>query len=469
MRKIISFFLVACAFSTNAQVDLGSPAAVSKGGAVTATIQNWDCIGLNPAGLGYEDNYNFSLGLANYYVNVQSKALKLGDLLKAASDPAKGFSQEQKNKYATAFSSEDGLNLQATSNWFMASVWFPKIGGIGFSIRDRISGHLTMNGNMADILFNGVNSKVYNDTNLLKQPISKLLDGTIVNYKHFREFNLAYGRKIFGTPDGVELFAGIGLKYLYGISDMDFRVNGNAITGRSAMNTEYSFNTESVPNYTFQPTDNLFNTVGNGIGYDFGITVKIKSNFSIAAAYTDGGSIKWNKNTLIAVDSVLPALDTSALGLQNFDPNLITGFIYNSMTSMVRIKEGEGYTTMLPAKLRIGVGYKIKDRLTISMDAITPLNDVDLTLDNGYYALGIEARLFKTTKVACGITGNEKYGYSVPFGFTIGSFGVTEFYLATSDLISLLDKAKSPQFSIAVGLFRFNWMNHTTKPPMLAE
>ena len=200
MKKIFALFLFLVANQMFSQVDLGSPAAVSKGGAVTATIQNWDCIGLNPAGLGYEDNFNFSLGLSNYYVNVQSKALKLGDLLKAASDPAKGFTQEQKDKYASAFSSEDGLNLQATSNWFMASVWFPKVGGIAFSIRDRISGHLSMNSNMADILFNGVNSNVYKDTNLLKEPISKLLDGTVVNYKHFREFNLAYGRKSSDLP-----------------------------------------------------------------------------------------------------------------------------------------------------------------------------------------------------------------------------------------------------------------------------
>lgn len=469
LKLILAGLVLFAANETYAQADMGSPTAVSKGGAVTATIQNWDCIGINPANLGFEDNFNFSLGTTNYALNVQSSAINYKDLWRLVSDPSKQFTDEQKRKYAKSFSSPDGVNFQANANWLMFSVWFPKLGGIGFSMRDRINGHMSLNSNASDILFNGIYSKAYQDTNLLKKPISTLLDSTRVSYFHYREFNLNYGRKIFGSPEGLQMFAGVGVKYLYGIADMDFEVKGNSVNGRMAFSKDYSFNHRYVEGYQPVNSDYLFNTVGNGLGFDAGITLRYKEMFSLGASVVDMGTINWSKNTLVTVDSALPVLPAAQdSGLQNFDPNMVGGFIYNSITSMVKISEGPGYKTQLPGKFRVGLGFRYS-RLTLSADMIMPLNKVDGTLDDKFFAFGAEVRVAKSAKIGAGVAGNKTYGVAVPFGFTLGAMGITEFYIATNDLVSFFDKGKKPQFSIAIGLFRYNWMNHTTKAPLLAE
>jgi hypothetical protein len=191
--------------------------------------------------------------------------------------------------------------------------------------------------------------------------------------------------------------------------------------------------------------------------------------FSLGASIVDMGTINWNKNTLVAVDSTLPILPAEAdSGLQNFDPNMVGGFIFNSLTNMVKITEGASYKTQLPGKFRLGAGFKY-ERITLSADMIMPLNEIDGTLDDNFYAFGAELRIAKSAKIGAGVAGNKTYGVAVPFGFTFGSFGITEFYLATNDLVSFFDKGKKPQFSISIGFFRYNWMNHTTRPPLLAE
>jgi hypothetical protein len=95
--------------------------------------------------------------------------------------------------------------------------------------------------------------------------------------------------------------------------------------------------------------------------------------------------------------------------------------------------------------------------IQIGADVVLPLNEANGNLKNPYLALGGEIILSGGVKISTGIAGNENYGYAVPFGFTLGSLlRVTEFYIATNDIITFFSKSKSPQASLAVGLLRFN-------------
>ncbi|HVA99575.1 MAG TPA: hypothetical protein VNG53_11830, partial [Bacteroidia bacterium] len=100
--KITFFVLSLFAFQTlKAQVDLAVPTAVSKGGAATAILKNWEAIGINPANLGWKSNYKFSLCLLNAGVNLQSKALDFNSLENAATNPNQQFTPQQKQQYAS--------------------------------------------------------------------------------------------------------------------------------------------------------------------------------------------------------------------------------------------------------------------------------------------------------------------------------------------------------------------------------
>ena len=44
-----------------AQIDLGLPGTTGMGGAANGIAKDWECIGINPANLGWNNNYRFSV------------------------------------------------------------------------------------------------------------------------------------------------------------------------------------------------------------------------------------------------------------------------------------------------------------------------------------------------------------------------------------------------------------------------
>ena len=442
--------------AVNSQIDLGTPIATGKGGVSTAITHDWQCLGINPANLGFDDNYKFSFGLTNFGFSLQSKAIDLTRLSNAVLHPNDKFTLPEKQELATKFATPDGMNLYANVNWFAASIYFPKLGGIALNVRDRISGHATLGKNTSDIIFNGVKSVPYQDPSVYSKYLSDVLDGTHISYYHYRELNLAYGRKIIGTDETVQLFGGVGAKYLWGLGDMDFKSENGQISGRAAFSTDYGFKYDQVKNYKPTTTNSYFNTVGHGFAFDMGTAIKIKNKFTVAASVTDVGSITWAKNTLIVIDTTMPHLDTSQVGLSSFDANSIAGFLYNSLTSMVHYSDAGAYTTVLPTRLRLGTGLKLGKKVLIGCDAVMPISENKGDLQNAFFALGGEVNLWGTAKFSTGISGNQNYGFSVPVGFTLGTLGITEFYVATNDIITFISKSKNPQLSFCMAVFRFN-------------
>src|ERR1051326_957778 len=99
------------------QVDLGIPASTGKGGVGNGILYDWECVGVNPANLGWEKNHRFSISAVIFSISAQSKALDYGQLKNAIIHPGDTFSQADKANYAKLFSNPDGLNLQSNMNW----------------------------------------------------------------------------------------------------------------------------------------------------------------------------------------------------------------------------------------------------------------------------------------------------------------------------------------------------------------
>ena len=271
MKKVL-FSIAICilsSYSSFSQVDLGVPGTTGTGGVANGLAKDWECIGVNPANLGWENNYRFSISTMIFGISAQSSALDYGQLQKAILHPTDTFSAGEKKNFASLFTGKDGLTMQANLNWLTFSFVVPKVGGFAMNVRDRTFGNVTLNKNAADILFMGVNAPIFQDTAaLLHQDISKILDGSKISYMHYRELNLDYGTKIIGfggtkEESAINIYGGIGFKYLWGLGNFEMIANDGVLTGHSAFTSNYGINYGTIKNFTPQTSSGIFSSVGN--------------------------------------------------------------------------------------------------------------------------------------------------------------------------------------------------------------
>jgi hypothetical protein len=461
MKRILTLALLCGSFSAFAQIDMGIPAAAGKGGTATAMIGNYECIGINPSALGWRDNYKFSFTVANVGMSAQSRALDLATLKSAITHPQDTFTQQQKHDLAVKFATPDGFNLNANINWFAASMYFPKFGGIAVNIRDRAYAHVTLNQNMADIMFNGFNASGYQDSSAYGSMMSTFLDGTRFTMLHYREVNIAYGRKLFGLgskdADGVqpiEFFGGFGYKLLWGLGNIDVNIGDGTLGGHTSLTTTYKVDYGDIQNFTAEKTSSLFNAVGAGHAIDFAFSANINKNIRAAISFTDIGKIDWKDNVLLAADTLMPSLDTTESGINSWDLNSQASYFFDDF-----MKYGPSgvYTTPLPGKMRLGYGMKIGEKLNVGADIVFPINKTLYNLESPYFAIGGELKLTEWLKLNAGFSGNKQLGWNVPAGFIIGPIGFLEFGIATGDVLTYVAKSDNPNLSFAVGVIRFNF------------
>ena len=445
-----------------AQVDIGLPVATGKGGAANGIVKDWECIGINPANLGWENNYKFSISTMIFGISAQSKALDYNQMKNAILYPSDTFSTADKKLFADLFTTQDGLNLQSNINWLTLSFAFPKAGGFAMNLRDRSFAHVTLNENAADILFNGVNAEIFNDTMaLLNDPISKIFDGSKASYLHYRELNFAYGKKLFGiggTKDSskVSVYIGAGIKYLWGLGNFEMIAESGVLTGHSALSSKYGVNYGNIQNFTPETSSGIFPSVGGGTAFDLGAGVgagKMKITFSAV----DIGKITWDKNVLVTHDTLMP--DTTQFnfsGINSWNMAEQASQMFND-SGIIEFKPGPAYSTDILSKFRIGIGYQFTKRIVAGADMVLPMNDNPANLEKAFFAMGTEIALASNFFFSVGVSGNANYGFSLPCGITLGRFAkIFEVRVATNDILTYLSKGNNPNISLSLSLFRLN-------------
>lgn len=442
---------------------MGLPVATGKGGAANGIVKDWECIGINPANLGWENNYKFSISTMIVGISAQSRALDYNQLKNAIIHPKDTFSKDDKKVFAELFTDKDGLNLQSNLNWLTFSFVIPKVGGFAMNVRDRSFGHIRLNKYAADILFNGTDASIFDSTAFWLQPdpqktISTVFSGSKIGYLHYREMNFAYGTKILGiggTKDSsaISVYGGIGFKYLWGMGDFEMSADNGVLTGHSALSSKYGI---EVKDFNPENTSGLFPSAGAGTAFDLGMGVGI-GKMKITLSVVDMGKIRWDKNVLVAQDTVLP--DTSQFnfqGINSWDMTQYANTMFND-SGMVEFKPGNPYSTVLPSKLRFGIGYQISKRMVVGADMVMPMSDNPTNLETAFFAVGTEIGLASNFLFSVGISGNSNYGFSLPFGITLGRFAkILEVRVATNDLLTYFSHGRNPNISLAFSLFRFN-------------
>jgi len=475
MKKITFLvFLISPAISF-AQVDFGSPTASAMGGAVTASAKDWEAIEINPANLGYKNNHAISMSILNVGINLEDNGVTVQQMEQIKVQDTLTPAQRQEMK--DLLTSPTGLNINTTITWAALSFSIPKIGGFAISLADEIYAHVKLSQDagtlVTDLLFDKSTSfaisQVNKDSNILKETVPQILDGTTVGGYQYRELNIDYGHKLLTLnivqsrqgeasfenseylPDNgktgdvvtnpLTIYGGFGIKPIWGIADY----NGLASGGENIENGTYVY---GQPGYTQNILSNMFHANGRGLGIDLGLSASYKK-WKLGFSAIDLGKINWQNNSFVPASIDLPSPDSIAKTVQN-NAKIFQYFAVNQAA-------GPNYTTELPSKFRSGISYQLTRGILLSGDFVAPLNNVQGNLLNPYYVVGAHINFFSILSFSAGYATEKGFGNLIPAGVFLNFLGGFEVFVATDDVYAFLNQGHSHVLSASFGIKLFGF------------
>ena len=441
----------------NAQAEETSFSATGRGGTATSFVTDYQAIGINPANLGFDTDYGFAIGIGEMGYGAFSDAL-LRDDVRGILFSEDSITAEEQETLAREFL-DAGITMNVDVMPVGFSIRLPKIGTFGFAVKGNMAYHTRFAGQAANIVWEGYDYSEYIDTviydgttfyGVAYEPLSmgELFEDTEISLSINTEFNVAYGRKIAGKEDGVDLFGGFGYKYILGLAYLDINSDEGVFTGRAALGLDLvDFDPDETP---FQVSTNPYEPVGTGHGFDLGLSLKINDGLTFGIAMVDIGSITYTTNVLTIYDYTLDTIAFS--GLTSTDPlELVSQLLGDE--PIFSFSGDEDFTVALPTKLRMGGSVKFSDALQVGLDAVFPVNTVAGNLTTPVLGIGAQMRLLKVLKLSAGISAGGGYAYNIPAGIGV-DFGLWEAGVASRDIVTWFGE-ESPTVSFAFGFLRF--------------
>ena len=456
--------LPATAFAQN---ELSNFSATGRGGVVNTFATDYQAVGINPANLGRRTNFRVAFTIGEVGAGIGSQSFSKTTFKHILYDGSQRIGAAEKATLVNQLSGDNVLNLNIDTNLFGLAITLPNgLGGLAFSSRQRVGGHLALNRNAADILLNGQNAAVvkqyYPVPNTSGTPtptaanaplISTVLDGTSIQAAVTNEFNVAYGIQVYQN-EALKLSLGAGYRYIQGIGIADIRVSGGSLTAYTAFSPVFNINYGALannPNFNYESGSGL-KPVGHGNGFDAGVSAEIGKIFRLGASVTDMGLMTWTANVLEASDQKLQ--QTASTGVTTYDVlTEISKQFDTDKQNLFTYTTAKERTAALPAKLRLGGGIRISKFFEAGLDFTAPLNKVAGNLTTTFVGLGVDYKPLSWLKLSSGFTSGAGYGKSLPLGLTFVS-PVWEAGISTRDVTGLLSE-DSPYSSVAFGVLRF--------------
>ena len=449
-----------------AQNELSNFSATGRGGVINTFATDYQAIGINPANLGRNPNFKVSFTIGEVGAGIGSQSLSKTTFKHILYDGSQSIGATEKATLVSQLSGENVLNLNVDTNLLGLAVSLPNgLGGIAFSSRQRIAGHLGLNRNAADIIINGQNAAImrqyYTPGSTTPIPtagplpmISDVLDGTSIQAAVTNEFNIAYGVQVL-ERDGFKLSAGVGYRYIQGIGIADIRATGGNLTAYTSLSPIFDVNygtlATNASNFNYESGSGL-NPVGHGNGFDLGLSAEVGKIVRLGASVTDLGSMTWTGNVLEASDQKLQ--QTSATGVTTYNVlEEISQQFDNDGKSLFTYTPAKERKADLPTKLRLGGGVRISKFFEAGLDVTMPLNKVAGNLTTTFLGVGVDYRPISWLKLSSGFTGGAGYGKSLPLGLTLVT-SAWEAGISTRDVVGLFNES-SPYSSVAFGVLRF--------------
>jgi len=463
---ILSVFILSLTITSFSQTLSGSFTTTGAGYS-TAVVSDYQCVGMNPANLGWKrNNHLMNVGFGEGSFSIYSEPLKraLVDELFNESNP---FNSEEKQEAVENFTNTK-LQFEGNMGGFGVSLQHDKIGGFAFAVKERMVWDSNLNEESADILFNGYNAS-YFDSLVVQtngdtigyasmnaiQYVSDLFEGTSLDLLWFREFNISYGRSIVST-EKFTLYGGIGIKYLRGYSVFNYSYVDGVATAYSALNPSFDVDYDAVSPSQINNTE--YQSIGNGWGLDFGLSAMFLEKIRVAVALTDFGEIKWEGNVYSGENALLANIETAGMDYYNIlelDDNL----------AFDNLKWGgweglDNMTTELPMNLRAGGSYLLNNKFEFGTELYFPMNKVPGAYDKMIFGLGTRLMPVKWFRFSMGVVTGGLTGTNVPMGISLFPFNNESFSwevgIAIRDITTYFSQ-DSPTISMAMGLLRFSF------------
>jgi hypothetical protein len=235
----------------------------------------------------------------------------------------------------------------------------------GFSVRERLSQHIMIPGNLANLLWYGNASPQFFGKQVNVAPS--------MNINAFDEWSVSFS----GYAMQRKITWGARLKYLSGrinatTSKSEFDVYTDTSTYNIHLRSDFEMRTsgiDDIEHYLDQPVPSLVFPGNNGFGFDLGLNYQVNSHISVSASVLDIGFIRWKARTLKLVSHnpgeefvfdgfTLDDFIEMAENLDTFGKKL-TDSIFDlvHIDSVYDVK----YTTWLPVRYNIGGSYAIND------------------------------------------------------------------------------------------------------------
>lgn len=441
----------------------------------TATINDYQSLGINPANLGWTPNdHSMNIGFFEFAGSIYSEALTKNQIRNDLFNSGFALDEDGKEDAAKAFTNARNF-ANGSVTWFGFSYQDEKIGGFAVSVRDRLVWHSIMNESAADFLFLGYNDPYFDSTafedgeqvgySTDPQLASKVYKGTDFHMLMYREINFGYGRKVIKN-EKIAWYLGVNIKYVMGQAMLRYYQKDNGeLIGNSSLSPAFGIDYTSDGIYqgdVNELTGAGMKTVGTGFGFDIGTTLEIKQKLRIALAVNDIGSIKWNKNVYEAVDGGVWRIESP--GIDNYNIFAEAQLINTDHgpppddTTLVGLAEK---SLSLPTNFRGGISYTFNEFIEAGLDAYVPIGEkTPGNFEAPVFGIGVRANPANWVQLSVGIVTGGQFGTNMPFGvsfFPIKNDATTwEIGFATRDMITVF-KQTNPTVSYAFGFLRFSF------------
>ena len=477
--RALTYVLLFCVASDYAfaQTEAADFARIGYAGYISAVVSDYQCVGVNPANLGFIPTSeifdlstpmaagveirrrNFAFTVLEGGVSLHSDALNREGLLEMITQTSEGsFSEEDKRAAAESFI-DKGVRFNIDVIVLGASAQTQQYGGFAFTWRERIGGTYLFNESASRLAFEGryfdyFDSSYVNfdgDTvGVSTDPkfYSELFDGTRLSTLWFRELGLSYGYRV-ADGDHVDLYLGIGAKYLMGYAYVDAFVENGSLQARSSLSPFFGISYGKVTSPSLlSGTD--FVPVGSGWSIDLGATVTYDA-WSFSFSVVDIGRMNWDGNVFVAKDTVLNGLTST--GFESFN-------IFEEapkITGEGNFFKWEGLNATssdLPLRIRLGTAWDINKYWNVGADLIYPMNQASGSLGEPIFSVGADYRPLTWFRFGFGLGGGGNMGVFLPFSFLFSLFDNTwELGISSRDAITYVFTDR-PILSGVVGVAR---------------
>jgi len=448
---------------------------LTGGGYSTSIVTDYQCLGINPANLGWTRNDNrWNIGFIESAGAIYSEPLDKSGIFHDLFNESINLTYTEKQQAAKEFT-DKRLMASADVTWFGLSFQHEKIGGFAFSIREHGMWNSILNDKGASFLFLGYNDPYFDS---IPRPVEKgdtvgystnpqlasaVYKGSEATFLWYRDFNLGFGRIIIDKPD-FKWYAGIDFRYIIAYAGAMYHLSDDgALDGFSALSPlfEVKYNT---------PTPSAISgkgmkKVGTGWGIDVAVSFLIKDKARIGLSLCDIGQINYKGNVYYGRD--VPVWRIESGGIDNYNifaqGQLIVADNPPGDSSMWVGLASKRYS--LPMNFRGGASYRIISNVEVGLDFYVPINKVvPGHYDRLIFGLGCHYLPAPWVDLSLGVVSGGQFGTNMPFGVTFKPLNKTttwEVGIATRDLITLFN-SKNPTISGAFGFLRFSFGSKKT-------